>query len=465
MSRERFDLLIIGAGMAGVAAGIRAGMAGKSVLLVEKHEAPGGLNSYYAKDGRVHDVGLHALTNFARPTEKGAPLNKIFRQLRIRREDFDLSEQIRSRIAFPGRCLTFSNEFSLLESEVAREFPAEIDGFRRMVEAVRGREATALEDRGESARKFIRTFLHDRVLEDMLLCPVMYYGSPTEEDLDLDQFVILFRSLYLEGFARPLGGVRSIIRPLLRRLKEVGVQRRMRCGVKRLLPGADGNIREVELENGTVVEAAKIISTAGLVETARLCGAGPAADDPVGRLSFVETISIVDAPPRDLGWQDTIVFFSTNEEFSYRCPRELVDPSSGVICVPNNYAYPDGRNLPEGIIRLTAMANYEGWRGLSAEDYRQAKDRWFARLATVSRQVVGASREPETVAADMFTPLTIEKFTGHFGGAVYGASRKSKDGRTAYNNLFLAGTDQGFLGIVGAILSGISITNRWVIQE
>ena len=69
-----------------------------------------------------------------------------------------------------------------------------------------------------------------------------------------------------------------------------------------------------------------------------------------------------------------------------------------------------------------------------------------------------------TVFEDMFTPRTIEKFTGHFGGAVYGATHKSRDGRTAYDNLYLAGTDQGFLGIVGAMLSGISMANRHVLM-
>ena len=41
---------------------------------------------------------------------------------------------------------------------------------------------------------------------------------------------------------------------------------------------------------------------------------------------------------------------------------------------------------------------------------------------------------------------------------------KVKDGRTHLENLFLAGTDQGFLGIVGAMLSGISMANLHVLQ-
>ena len=65
----------------------------------------------------------------------------------------------------------------------------------------------------------------------------------------------------------------------------------------------------------------------------------------------------------------------------------------------------------------------------------------------------------------MFTPRTITKFTGHLGGAIYGAATKNREGRTALSNVYLCGTDQGFLGIVGAMLSGISMANYHILQK
>ena len=64
------------------------------------------------------------------------------------------------------------------------------------------------------------------------------------------------------------------------------------------------------------------------------------------------------------------------------------------------------------------------------------------------------------IDTDVFTPKTIRRFTWHDNGAVYGAPEKRLDGTTHLDNLFLCGTDQGFVGIVGAILSGISMANR-----
>ena len=92
-------------------------MFGKRVVILERHNAAGGLNSFYFKEGRKHDVGLHAMTNYVPPGPrgKGAPLTKILRQLRLTREDFDLAEQNGSRIAWPGESLRFTNDFAVLE--------------------------------------------------------------------------------------------------------------------------------------------------------------------------------------------------------------------------------------------------------------------------------------------------------------------------------------------------------------
>ena len=69
------------------------------------------------------------------------------------------------------------------------------------------------------------------------------------------------------------------------------------------------------------------------------------------------------------------------------------------------------------------------------------------------------------IFSDTFTPKTIFKYTGHANGSVYGSPVKLKDGITPVRNLFICGTDQGFLGIVGATLSGISMANLHILQK
>lgn len=483
---SHYDVAIIGAGMAGLAAGIRLAHFGKRVCIFERHNAPGGLNSFYSIAGRKYDVGLHAMTNWVPPGVKGSPLGKLLRQLRIDRDEFALHPQKRSRIAFGPRgetSLAFTNDFAVLESEVARAFPAQIDGFRALVQVIKTYDDVSLGAKPEGAREIVRRHVTDPLLEDMLFCPVMYYGSATERDMEFGQFVIMFKALFLEGFARPLDGVRVIIRVLLDKYREAGGERRMRCGVARIV-AREGRAAALVLDNGEEVTASHVISTAGAAETERLCsvervdpnalsvvpahGSSP-APHPVGRLSYCETITVLDRQPAALGWgDDTIVFFNDSARFEYAQTPGLADARSGVICLPNNFDFPAGQSLPEGLFRCTCLANHDAWAALPEADYRAAKERIYGDIQRSALRFLPPLSPPDvltraTVATDMFTPRTIVRFTGHLGGAIYGSPTKIRDGRTPLANVYLAGTDQGFLGIIGAMLSGISMANFHVL--
>ena len=119
-----YDTIIIGAGMSGLAAGIRLAHFGQRVCILERHSAIGGLNSFYRQRGRTYDVGLHAVTNYAPKGTRSGPLARLLRQLRITWEEWALAPQLGSAIMFPGATLRFSNDFELLESDVRRLFPS-----------------------------------------------------------------------------------------------------------------------------------------------------------------------------------------------------------------------------------------------------------------------------------------------------------------------------------------------------
>jgi phytoene dehydrogenase-like protein len=483
-SANHYDVVIIGAGMSGLAAGIRLAHFGRKVCIFERHNAVGGLNGFYSIGGRKFDVGLHAMTNFVRPGVKGTPLTKLLRQLRIDRDEFALCEQQQSRVAFGPRgeiSLRFTNDFPVFEAEVAAKFPAQIDGFRALVAGLKAFDETALDAQPTSARAAVRRHITDPLLEDMIFCPLMYYGSAVERDMELGQFAIMFKAVFMEGFARPFEGVRLILRVLLEKYRAAGGERRMKCGVRRIVTRGDRAVAVV-LDSGEEITANEIISSVGAVETAALLAAPsgasegptiqPAAEEAsVGRrLSYVETMSVLNCQPAELGWgDDTIVFFNDSQRFDYVCPEAAVDVRSGVICIPNNFQFGPGRQLPEGMLRVTCLANYARWAPLPEADYQQAKADWFARIQTSARRFLPPVEDGRlaaaTVTTDMFTPRTVKKFTGHVAGAIYGSPTKNRVGRTAVENVYLCGTDQGFLGIVGAMLSGISMANLHVLSK
>jgi len=459
-----YDTIIIGAGMSGLAAGIRLAYYDQRVCILERHHTIGGLNSFYRRRGREYDVGLHAVTNFTPKGTKKGPLARLLRQLRFKWDDLALSPQIGSSIVFPGAELRFGNDSRLLESEIARVFPAQKDNFRHLLERLVEYDDLEQSHFDSSARQVLQDTIDDPLLIEMLLCPLMWYGNARERDMDFGQFCIMFRSIFLEGFARPLAGVRLILKNLVHRFRKLGGELKLRSGVGRIAVDK-GRATGVVLESGEELEARKVLSSAGLVETMRLCD--DATDTEVnraGRLSFIETISVLDQQPRDLGHDRTIVFYNDSEKFHWEKPEdELCDVRTGVICSPNNYVYGAADGLPDGVIRITALANYDRWASLSEEQYTLEKLRWYDRSVESAVRFMPDYRS-RVIDTDMFTPTTISRFTCHDNGAVYGAPDKRFDGTTGVDDLYICGTDQGFVGIVGSIVSGISIANRYCLR-
>jgi hypothetical protein len=217
-----------------------------------------------------------------------------------------------------------------------------------------------------------------------------------------------------------------------------------------------------------LVEADRILSSAGYVETMRLCDHQPAALPPPGQsaspgeITFVETVTTLNCPPAALGHNETIVFYSNIPSFRYANPAEPCDVDSGIICSPNNFQY--DQPLEEGAVRITALANKDCWMNYDEDEYVAAKQHWNERITASALSHVPDFRSV-AIDTDVFTPRTIKKFTGHINGCVYGAPHKRWDGTTHLDNLFVCGTDQGFLGIVGAMLSGIGMANRHVLRQ
>jgi phytoene dehydrogenase-like protein len=106
---------------------------------------------------------------------------------------------------------------------------------------------------------------------------------------------------------------------------------------------------------------------------------------------------------------------------------------------------------------------------LPEPEYRAEKARWFGLIHDSALRFLPDLRTAgefgrATVATDMFTPRTVAHYTGHLGGAIYGSPEKNPEGKTALSNVYLCGTDQGMLGIVGSMLSGITMANEHILK-
>jgi len=462
---NNYDTIIIGAGMSGLAAGIRLAMFDKKVCIVESHSIPGGLNSYYSRGKRRLDVGLHAMTNFVPKGTKRSPLTKLLRQLRIPYDSLKLAEQNYSKIRFPSTQLNFSNDQNTFIKEIESKFPQEIENFKNLLIYLNEYDEVNLNNSYFSAKAKLNEFIHDELLIEMIIAPLLIYGSAWENDMDFSQFAIMFKSIYIEGFSRPHGGVRTVINLLLKKYSSLGGEIFYNSEVKDIQT-LNNKVESILLKNGKSLNTNNVLSSAGLPETLRLIkseiNAITAKLPPEGKMSFTESIFYFDKTPKDYNINETIIFYNNKNVYDYKMPKDLCDFSSAVICFPNNYKYAnkeiDETINGEGIIRITFMANFDKWNNLDKVSYKKQKNIVLDKSLELIKKNI-PNFDANLLYSDVFTPRTVKKYTGKINGAVYGSTKKSRTGKTHIENLFICGTDQGFLGIVGAMLSGISMAN------
>lgn len=275
--------------------------------------------------------------------------------------------------------------------------------------------------------------------------------------MDFAQFVIMFKSLYFEGFSRPEGGVRTIINMMMEKVKALGAEIKFKSAVSEIL-SHDGRAYGVRVGENEY-HAPVILSSIGLPETYSLNAELKMKLSPrVGSMTFLESIFVFDQKIPLAINDSTITFYNNHAIYEYQKSQGLFDDRSAVVCFPDNYE-PNVRH-GEGTARVTFMANYDEWKKLSSDAYKEEKQKVSeSALKIVQKFTPGFTGK--LLFEDTFSPLTIEKFTSHLGGTVYGSIDKSRDGKTPLENLYVIGTDQGFLGIVGSILSGISLANLY----
>ena len=416
------------------------------------------MNGYYYRNGHCLDAGLHAMTNIAPENVRSAPLNQVLRQLRIKRPDLGLAPQRQSIISFPSASLILDNSLKSLKEQITEQFPDDASGFREVCDFVEANAYTQNITPRDSSRAFLERHLKTPLLREMLLFPTMYYGSATPDDMDLQIFCNIFRSLFFEGLGRPADGMRPLIQRLVAQFRENGGDLFLANGISQIRCDVSG-VSSVIDDKGMEHTADSFVSSIGAAETAMLC------TTPIptlhsahqGQMAFIEGIFGLSRPPADFGLDASIIFRNSADDFLFRPPDTLYSTRSCLICAPGNFTLCKD-DFTAKSVKVSMLASPRLWLSLDEDGYHNAKQNAEAALMEILEQLAPGLASCVDFH-ELFTPKTITRFTGHINGAIYGSPDKCRNFQTGCPNLFLCGTDQELYGIVGALISGNVLAN------
>lgn len=457
-SEPSVDAVIIGAGFSGLAAALRLARFGKRVVVLEAHNLPGGLNSYYYRrpGKRLFNAGLHTFTNYRRTHPKWGR-HLLFRSLGLTDEEIRLHPpRLPALVLTPSQRIEVREGFAEMRETLSSRFGIGGECWQRFETAV-VHDSVQPRDEAVTDIAMLGTFFAGRELVDLLRMPVYLYAGYREHSLPWAIFASIFRSLWIDGYCSP-ANIKVFLDRLLEHLRACGADVRFRAGVRRIVVDR-GAVRGVVLETGEEIAAHMVISSAGGAETARLAGATSAPALPAeSAISAFETVLDYDGDTVAEGATHSLVFASFRRSFDWTL--EAVGEGVPYLTASVSDAYAGDIAAFPHQIKIGSYCAGRDWIGRTAVAYAEAKARRQAELIESLKAVFPGVRAERARLVESLTPATVARYTHHVDGAIYGAQAKNFSGVGESHGLYICGNDQGGIGIIGAAISGLAMANR-----
>jgi phytoene dehydrogenase-like protein len=455
-ARDRYDVVVIGAGLGGLTAANVLGRAGHSVLLLEQHYKLGGLATWFKRPGgHIFDISLH-----------GFPVGMIKSCRRYwNREIADRIVQLKYiRFDNPMFSLTTTYDRHDFSQLLVERFGIAAETVQQFFDTARG--MNFYDDQQLTVGQLFERFFpgRDDVVR-LLMEPIVYANGSTLEDPAIT-YGIVFSNFMSKGVYIFEGGTDRLVQLMHQDLLRNGVDVRIRCNVEKILV-EHGQVSGVQV-NGRTIGTRAVISNANLRSTIfRMVGEqnfDPAFLDEARavRLNTSSTQVYMALKPGEQIDESTgdLLFSSTAREF-----RTDLLLSRDITSRTFSFYYPRMRPHadPRYAIVSSTNARYEDWADLPAEEYEARKQDLIETTLDALEKYVPNCRE-RIAHMEAATPQTFEHYTRHLAGASFGTKFEGLAVSRALPEQIGGLYHAGSVGIImsgwlGAINYGVIVAN------
>jgi prolycopene isomerase len=486
----KYDAVVIGAGNGGLTAAAKLAQKGLNVLLLERHNIPGGCATSFCRGRFEFEVALHQLSGLG-TAEKPGLLRMELEKLGVL-EDLEFVEisDLYHVATSDGFRITLKTDRAETIAVLQEKFPHQRDAIQRYFDLIAGFAndmigAFIFRDSEPSRQKYPNLYKYalqnskdilDEFFSDPLLKAILsvywgYLGVPPTR-LAFAYLAMLFFQYNEFKPYHIKGGSQALSNAILNKFLSDGGTARFSCGAKKIIVD-EGQVNGVVTHDNEEITTKYVVSNVSPITTYNhlIDPAQVPADTSVemkarnlSTSAFTMFIGF-DCEPDQLDITETTNFLISTTDISdsildkMNLP-DIQDDSMLLSC----YDISDPEFSPPGTCQVSVVALKYGepWLRIPPHQYNNAKFRcaesMLRRVEKIYPQVRDHIEEIEVA-----TPLTHMRYLGHPFGAIYGYETLTKDslffqpGRySPIKGLFFVGGWTGDQGFEPTLRSGIS---------
>ena len=469
----KYDVIVIGSGLGGLSAATMMAHQGLDVLLLERHNVPGGYATSFVRGRYEFEVALHELSGIGPPEKRGA-LYRYLDEIGVtQRVGFRHTENL-FRAVFPDLDVILPVGREAYTTKLCELFPHEAKGIRRFLDRVfaMGRDfgrivrARGQVDPRTVALKYRHFFRYvptkwgdvlNRDVQDPMARAMLsqywgYVGAGPAEISFLFHAATL-AAYVLRGAAFPEGRSQALAAGFLEAFRGHGGEARFGCGAAKVILSG-GRAAGVITDEGEEIASKWVVSNADPIRTCHdLVGLENVPGKFLRKLQSSEvapsTVNVylgLNRTMEQLGLDEHEIFLNSDSDFDrHAAGMRSIGPAEAMAVTCYNAVYPEISPPDTSMVVLTALTYGQPWCDLPPERYVDTKNKVADSMIRFAEKLAPDLREYAEVC-EVSTPITNMRFAGATGGSIYGFAQPPRDNmvwrmgsRGPVDNLVFAG--------------------------
>ena len=453
---RQYDAVVIGAGNGGLTAAVRLAQGGAKVLLVEKHNLPGGFATSFRRGRFEFEASLHELNDFGAADNAG-DVRVLFDELGVTDKIEWIPIPDAYRVICSAEKLDATMPFGVdaFVEKMEKYVPGSrksVRAFFDLAEEVRLAQAYTNSSNGKVESKymvehfgnFVRcgSYSVNEVLRSLhmpkrareILSAYWCYLGANLDDMSFVHYASMVNRYILRGAMSPKSRSHEISLALVGRIRELGGEVLFNTEAVRILTNEEG-ICGVVLDDGTEIGTRHVVANCSphvvygkLIENVpeRIVRATNARKF-AGR-GFTMFLGLNESAD-ELGIKNHNYFlYDTMDSVAQYEKMRTIEENDVQATVCLNRAQPDCS--PEGtcMMYFTTLYMEDDWARIKPQAYFKAKEFVANRMIDRFERDTGAKIRGAIEEISVATPMTYARYCGHPQGVIYGYESQYWDG-------------------------------------